>query len=206
MADLYRLGLVTPGGGNASLRASEDSVWITPSRVFKGDLRPGDLIRVSLEGDLISGEGHPSVETGLHLAVYRRNGAVSAVLHSHPTAVIALAAAGLPILPATFWGAALSTTPRLPCFPPGSGELHRRAADALGDFPVVILGGHGLVVAAIDIDLARELTVEMERTCQVMLYLHTTGPGGSTAPWLPDDQIAEIQKNFREKYNMRRAD
>ena len=65
---LYERGLVSGVGGNASvLLPSKRQILITPAGYFKGGVAEGDLVRVSLEGNVV-GKGKPSSELPTHLA------------------------------------------------------------------------------------------------------------------------------------------
>ena len=87
----YARGWVPATSGNFSVRdgdASPARILITPSGLDKGQLTPGDLLEVDLEGRSIDGRaangaGKPSAETGLHLVVYRARPAAQAILHVH---------------------------------------------------------------------------------------------------------------------------
>lgn len=73
--------------GNYSARLDDGSVAVTMSGRHKGRLTEGDIMRVDLDGVPI-GEGRPSAETALHLALYRAFPDAGAVLHGHsPQAV-----------------------------------------------------------------------------------------------------------------------
>ena len=72
-------------GGNFSSRLAGERVLITASGVDKAALTPADLLPMTIDGELLT-EGKPSAETGLHLALYRRDPAIGAVLHVHSVA------------------------------------------------------------------------------------------------------------------------
>ncbi|MES1924114.1 methylthioribulose 1-phosphate dehydratase [Salinisphaera sp. T31B1] len=79
-------GLCPATGGNFSVRRDDsDSVLVTASGVDKGTLTPAQLLPVALDGTVL-GQGRASAETGLHLALYRRDAAIGAVLHVHSIA------------------------------------------------------------------------------------------------------------------------
>ncbi len=70
--------------GNYSVRLPGENfrILVSPSGVDKAELRASGLIEISSRGDLLHGEGKPSAEYLLHLAVYEEMGAAS-VLHVH---------------------------------------------------------------------------------------------------------------------------
>ena len=77
-------GWVLGTSGNFSAVVSHDPlrVAITRSGPHKGALTGADLLHVDDEGRVVAGDGRPSAETALHLAIVARRGA-GAVLHTH---------------------------------------------------------------------------------------------------------------------------
>src|SRR6266550_4947279 len=82
--DFYRRGWVLGTSGNFSAVASSEPLLlvITASGADKGALSPGDFLEIDANGEATRGEGRPSDETRLHLAVVRLRGA-GAVMHTH---------------------------------------------------------------------------------------------------------------------------
>lgn len=68
--------------GNYSMRLDDGSFAVTVSGRHKGRLTEDDIMRVDAAGNAI-GEGRPSAETALHLALYRAFPDTGAVLHGH---------------------------------------------------------------------------------------------------------------------------
>ncbi len=91
-ARLYDRQLTVSAGGNMSVRL-DDSILITPSGRNKGLLREEDLVRVGMDGTVISGP-RPSIETGFHLAIYQSNPSTQAIVHCHPLHCIAITVRG----------------------------------------------------------------------------------------------------------------
>lgn len=84
-------GWVPATSGNFSARLAEDALVVTASGLDKGDITESGLLTVSLDGSLLPPAlGQPSAETALHLALYRRFPAASAVLHVHSPAATTL--------------------------------------------------------------------------------------------------------------------
>ncbi len=82
--DFHRRGWVLGTSGNFSAVVSRDPfrLAITSSSIDKGALMAGHILQVDGEGNVLEGDGRPSAETLLHLAVVRLRQA-GAVLHTH---------------------------------------------------------------------------------------------------------------------------
>lgn len=80
-------GLVPATSGNFSVRQDAATVLITRSGVDKGALREADLIAIPLSGVTTA---KVSAETPLHLALYRHDPTIGAVLHTHSMAATVL--------------------------------------------------------------------------------------------------------------------
>ena len=80
----YARGWVLGASGNFSAVVSQNPLTVAVSRsgADKGTLSAGQIVLVDAEGKLVEGQGKPSDETLLHLAVIKSRGAGS-VLHTH---------------------------------------------------------------------------------------------------------------------------
>jgi ribulose-5-phosphate 4-epimerase/fuculose-1-phosphate aldolase len=152
-------GLVEHVLGHISARSGDSHLLVRcrgPREAGLAATEPDDVRRVSMTGtpDQLSGWTAPN-ELPIHRVVLRRRHEKMAVVHAHPPAVVAvslldeplrpiygsydipgarLAAGGIPV-----WNRSALIT---------DDELGGAMADALGERPVVILRGHGLVSAA----------------------------------------------------------
>jgi len=84
VARIFARGWCPATAGNYSVRLPGPTfkILVSPSGVDKANLRASGLIEISSRGDLLYGEGKPSAEYLLHMAVYEETGA-SSVLHVH---------------------------------------------------------------------------------------------------------------------------
>ncbi len=82
--EFHRRGWVLGTSGNFSAVLWEDPLrlLITASGHDKGQLSPEHFVEIDPQGAVMAGEGKPSDETALHLALVRLRGA-RAVLHTH---------------------------------------------------------------------------------------------------------------------------
>jgi L-ribulose-5-phosphate 4-epimerase len=91
-------GLVHLNFGNASaIDRRRGIVAIKPSGVGYADLRPSDIVLISLDGERVEGRLRPSSDTPTHLALYRKFKGAGGVAHTHSVHATAFAQAGMPI-------------------------------------------------------------------------------------------------------------
>ncbi len=149
MERIYGYGMTTTSGGNLSVLDDDGDMWISPSGVDKGSLRPADIVRIGKDG-VIDGIHKPSVEYPFHLAVYKVRPDARAVLHAHPAALVSFSVAKR--IPDT----AIVPQARHVCGEigyaeyaiPGSAELGARIAESFSKgFNAVMLETHGVVAA-----------------------------------------------------------
>src|ERR1700716_4027355 len=78
--------------GHLSARAGSDRLLIQPVDDVRAQLRPDRLLVVTLEGDVVDGDGQPPSELSIHTEIYRARRDVEAVAHFHhaPTTVFTL--------------------------------------------------------------------------------------------------------------------
>jgi L-fuculose-phosphate aldolase len=91
---LHHKNLIAAMDGNVSVKFG-DGLLTTPSGVNKGFLEEDQLILVDWNGRVVEGDGQPTSEMAMHLAVYRLRPEVGAVVHAHPPLATAFSIAGI---------------------------------------------------------------------------------------------------------------
>ncbi|MDE2481988.1 MAG: methylthioribulose 1-phosphate dehydratase [bacterium] len=172
-------GWVPATSGNFSRRLDSGHIAITRSGIDKGAIGARDLIAVALDAPLPAGV---SAETPLHVARYRADARIGAIVHVHSVAATVLsradAARGYVELDGFEMHKALAgittheSTVRLPIFAndQDTHALAERIEAALGGEPSVpgyLLAGHGLYAWGATMDDARRHLegVEFLLTC-----------------------------------------
>ena len=170
---LWLRGLVAANDGNISCRVA-GGYLITASGRSKGFLQPQDILLLDGEGRVCDGNpAPPSIETGLHLALYQARPEVGAVVHAHPPAATAFALAGTDInlnAPDEV-KLQLGRVALIPHGEAGSPELARNAAQALAapDLGAGLLLRHGAVALGQDIMKALFRLEALEQAARIML-------------------------------------
>jgi len=196
MARIYRHRMTTTSGGNLSIRDDDGSIWITPSRVDKGNLTPADIVRVFPDGKR-EGAHPPSSELPFHAEIYRRRPDLKAIVHAHPGALVAFSICRK--LPDTrVQSHAYSVCRKLAFAPyacPGTQELGDNIAAAFATgAECVLLENHGVVIGGSDLQDAFQRFETLEFVALTLSRAATLGeittvPAESltveTAPLLP---------------------
>lgn len=150
MERIYGYGMTTTSGGNISIMDENGDIWITPSGIDKGSLKPDDIVLVRSNGEIV-GKHKPSVELPFHEVIYRSRPDIKAIIHAHPPAIMAFSLARK--IPNT----KLILNVHLVCGEvelvdyalPGSTALGQKIADAFKrGINTAVLANHGIVVGA----------------------------------------------------------
>lgn len=187
-------GLNELSSGNLSLRV-DDGLLLTPSAIPFARLGVEDLVKLSLDGEILAGGCKPSSEWPFHTAILQVRPDVNAIVHTHSVAATAYSCLRQPI-PAFHYMVAALGGYEVPCSgyaTPGTRELAELAVDTLGDLGGCLLANHGVLAVGDDLDQALARAQLIETLAEQ--YSRTLQLGGAVL--LSDAEMSEMLEAFR---------
>jgi L-ribulose-5-phosphate 4-epimerase len=195
-------GLVRGTSGNISAREpGHDKCLITPSGVDYDTMQPEDLVLVGLDGERDMKQAKPSVDTPVHLAVYRARPDVSACIHTHSLYAAAFSVVGREIPPlitesAGYVGGAVRVMEYVPPANPDTGD---QVASGLGSDRAVLLPNHGVIAVGENLKKCFGAAMAVEESAHVAfiaLQLGTPRP-------VPHAEVERMNDFIHHKYGQR---
>lgn len=168
--ELTRKGFLMATGGNISIHPANSGVFvITPSNFDYLKMTPQDVCLLNMSLNQPEGELKPSVEAGMHCAIYKARPDVHAIVHTHQVYASALTLIKAPI-PALFdeqvrfLGRSVEI---IPYAPSGTGMLSNTVAKHVrGNNNAYLMQNHGALVFGHDMERAIH-NVEILEKCSL---------------------------------------
>lgn len=188
---IYKRGMTTTSGGNISIIDDDGNIWVTPSAIDKGSLRPSDIVCVKKDGT-VKGKHKPSSEFPFHKAIYESRPDIKSVIHAHPPALVSFSIVRK--IPNTN----IISQAKHVCGPIGYAAYKLPGSEALGHviadefkkgFKAVIMENHGTVLGGSDLTDAFERFETLEFCARTILYGSQIGK----PEYLTDAQIDAFQ-------------
>ncbi|HVA62368.1 MAG TPA: class II aldolase/adducin family protein [Terriglobales bacterium] len=193
--------------GNISFRIAEDCLVCTGHGADKGALTAEDIVLVRQDGTKISGRRNPTSEFNMHRMAYRQRPDVQAVIHAHPPAATAFAAASMPldILQLPEMVVLLGKVALVPYATPGTEELAEKLKLYLGEHDGFLLENHGALTVGGDLAEAALRMELIEHNAQITLWVRQLGkPAFALAP-AEMDSLMSIRKMMSQQKAKERA-
>ncbi len=197
---LINEGFTVETWGNISMKDDEGRVYITPSGMDYETCTAEDIVVMDMDKNILLGHRVPSIETDLHLYVYRARPEVSAIVHTHPiySTVFSCMGEAIPLVvdeAAQALGDAVKTTEYAL---PGSLEIAENCVKALGQKAnACLLRSHGAVCVGKDMKAAFKVAKVLEMTAEI--YYRIRSVGGNFIP-ISEENIAAMQLFIATKY------
>ncbi len=140
---------VTSSGGNLAWELDKDIILITPTQIFKGDIKTKDLVFINRKGETIEGKRKPTGEKPMYLKFFEERPDIQSVIHCHPPCVCATAILKTknilmkPFFPETT--IEVGPVPVVPYAEPLTQKLANNFSPFLKKYNSFIMENHGLV-------------------------------------------------------------
>ena len=197
IARIYKRGLTTTTGGNISIKDENGDIWVTPTAIDKGSLRPSDIMCIRKDGT-IEGPHKPSSEYPFHTAIYNFRPDIKAIIHAHPPALVSFSI--VRDIPNTN----IISQAKHACGPIGYAKYELPGSNALGEkiaaefvkgFSAVIMENHGTVVGGTDMADAFQRFETLEFSARTILFASTIGK----PTYLTNQQIRDFDSAVPEE-------
>lgn len=194
---LVTSGLTKGTGGNLSIYNREEKFMaITPSGIDYFEIRPEDVVVLTIEGKQVDGDKKPSSEVELHRIFYERRTDIDAMIHTHTIYATTLACLNWSLPPVHYMVAVAGKDVR--CAPYatfGTRELAENAFQFMKDRKAVLLANHGLLTGGSSLQEAFNITEQIEYCAE--LYYRTKCIG---EPVIISDEEMELMKEKFKTY------
>jgi L-fuculose-phosphate aldolase len=191
---IYQRGLTTTSGGNISIMDDAGDIWVTPSAVDKGSLRPSDIMCIKKDGT-VTGRHKPSSEFPFHKAIYDIRPDIRAIVHAHPPALVSFSIARkIPDTNVVSQAKYICGNIGYAAYElPGSNALGAKIASEFNKgFHAVIMENHGTVVGGTDLVDAFQRFETLEFCARTLVFGKTIG----SPNYLTDAQIDEFESHI----------
>lgn len=203
---MVETGLTVGTWGNISVRDPEtDYIYISPSGMDYLSLAARHVVVLDPDANHVDGDYEPSIEKHMHAAVYRARRDVNAVVHTHPvySSAFGVVAMELPAVSEDFAQVVGDrATVALPYELPGTPELGRVAAAALGQRNAVILPRHGALSAGPTMEWALKVCAVLEKNARIYLLALSLG----TPVLFQPEEVEMMQSFMKAHYGKRNSD
>ena len=140
---------VTSSGGNLAWRLEDDLLLMTPTKLYKGDIKLQDLVFIDMDGHVIEGQRRPTGETPMYLKFFGLRKDIVSIIHCHAPYVCAMAIAKgenwlmRPIFPEPT--IEVGPVPIVPYAEPLTEALAENFVPFLAKYNSFLMESHGLV-------------------------------------------------------------
>lgn len=197
---LSQKGYTVGTGGNLSiLIEGQNAIAITPTNMDYFGIHVDDICIVDFDMNVLEGNFKPSIETKMHIEVYKNRLDVNAIIHTHQVYASIFALINEPI-PALFDEVTLNTGHIIDVIPyalSGSNQLSKNVLCYLSNrCNCYIIQNHGGLSLGISIENAFRNVELLEKVSRSYYYALSTGRSISK---LPDSCVVRLCKMLYEK-------
>lgn len=174
MRRLYRQFLTTTSGGNLSCRLADGNILITASQSDKCELTADKVGILTPDGENLTPELKLSIESGMHLALYRARPDIDAIIHAHPLTASFFCAVteNINICLTAEAYAILGKLVKVPYALMGTEQLAENTAEYMADCDCGLLENHGVITVGKNLLSAFDKMELLETAAKQTLMSH----------------------------------
>ena len=195
MRRLYECGLTTTSGGNISARCG-DKILITPSSTDKGRMSADQIGMLDMDCNIAGKSFKPTIESRMHLEIYKRRPDVQAVVHAHPVYASAFAASKRQIS-TKYLAEALVVLGEISYAPyacQGTEELAEIIGDSSENSDCIVMRNHGIIALGKTLLQAFDRLEVLENAAKTTFICQ--GHLASDSIELSEEQCEELRNKF----------
>lgn len=176
---LWREGYNDHLAGHITYNLGDGTLLCNPWLLTWNEIRPRDIIRIDLDGNVVEGDWPVPLGIPLHLELHKARENVKVAMHNHP-------------LYGTVWSDMREIPPIYDQSSNlgGGGDLvlvdeydgavnspdaARKAIEALGDAELALLAGHGVFVLGSTVRAVHQRAVALEQRCKHAWHIRAAG-------------------------------
>jgi L-fuculose-phosphate aldolase len=198
---LWREGYCDHLAGHITYNLGDGTLLCNPWLITWNELRPGQVIRIDLDGGLVEGDWPVPLGIPLHLELHALRDDVAWAVHNHP-------------LYGTVWADMGEVPPVLDQSSAlGGGDLvlvdeydgpvndrstARRAVEKMGDAQLALLAGHGVFVLGGSARAVHQRAVALEQRCQ--RAWHVRAASAAAVSHLPEPYVRGMRRSDGEGF------
>ncbi|MBD3407527.1 MAG: class II aldolase/adducin family protein [Candidatus Lokiarchaeota archaeon] len=181
--EMENAGLVLGSAGNGSYRV-RNHVVLTPSSVRYDEMGPADMLVMDLDGGIVESTRKPSIETAMHLEIYRQRDDVQAIVHTHSLYASAMSLLNMSLPPILdemvhVFGGEVRLSPYAMA---GTEELAENVVKNLENRNALLLANHGAICCGDSLRDAFQAAMLLERCCKIYVTALQVGKPISQLP------------------------
>ncbi|GCD93130.1 class II aldolase/adducin family protein [Embleya hyalina] len=192
---LWREGYDDHLAGHITYNLGDGTLLCNPWLLTWNEIRPRDIIRIDLDGNVVEGEWPVPLGIPLHLELHRLRPDVQVAMHNHPRYGTVWADMG-EIPPAYDQSSSIGGGGDLVLVDEYQGAVDNGSAAAktvaaMGDGELALLAGHGVFVLGVTVRAVHQRAVALETRCRNAWMVRAAG--GPTTGSLPEAWFARTR-------------
>jgi ribulose-5-phosphate 4-epimerase/fuculose-1-phosphate aldolase len=176
---LWREGYDDHLAGHITINLGDGTLLCNPWLLRWDELRPQDVIRIDLDGNVVEGDWPVPLGIPLHLELHKARHDVGVAMHNHP--LYGTVWSDLREIPDSYdQSSSLGGGGDLVLVDEydggvNSAEAARKAVDLMGDAELALLAGHGVFVLGSTVRAVHQRAVALEQRCQRAWHIRAAG-------------------------------